>query len=63
MRYLSSYKSVLVDILIIDDNSSDGTANLVEAIQNDRVKNNKKTLKMGLGTAYITGFNMPSKIL
>ncbi|MCK4631586.1 MAG: polyprenol monophosphomannose synthase [Bacteroidales bacterium] len=47
-----------VEILIIDDNSPDGTANIVRELQ----KNNKKIHlitrkgKLGLGTAYLTGF-------
>lgn len=54
--FKQDYKSVLVDILVIDDNSSDGSANLVKAIQNERVKIIERPSKMGLGTAYITGF-------
>ncbi|HEY3251756.1 MAG TPA: polyprenol monophosphomannose synthase, partial [Ignavibacteria bacterium] len=50
------YKSVLVDILVIDDNSFDGTANLVKAISSNRVKIIERPSKMGLGTAYISGF-------
>ena len=47
-----------LDILIIDDNSPDGTADLVKRI----IKNNKniyiieRKYKMGLGTAYCEGF-------
>jgi dolichol-phosphate mannosyltransferase len=51
-----NYKSVLVDILVIDDNSSDGTAKFVKEISNERVKIIERPSKMGLGTAYITGF-------
>jgi len=47
-------------LLIIDDGSPDGTANIVETLQ---LENNQHRLyliqrpgKMGLGTAYITGF-------
>ncbi|MCG8700283.1 MAG: glycosyltransferase, partial [Bacteroidales bacterium] len=46
-------------LLIIDDNSPDGTADVVKGLQ----KSNKESLhlleregKLGLGTAYITGF-------
>lgn len=47
-----------IDILIVDDNSPDGTANYVEQIiqNNNRVHLIKRSGKLGLGTAYITGF-------
>ncbi len=47
-----------IDILIVDDNSPDGTANYVEQItqNNTRVHLIKRSGKLGLGTAYITGF-------
>lgn len=47
-----------IDILIVDDNSPDGTANYVEdlSIKNNRVHLIKRAGKMGLGTAYIAGF-------
>lgn len=47
-----------IDILIVDDNSPDGTANYVEdlSIKNNRVHLIKRVGKMGLGTAYIAGF-------
>lgn len=47
------------DILVIDDNSPDGTADIVkEKIQQfpDRVAIIERQGKLGLGTAYITGF-------
>ncbi len=50
---------VLVDVLIIDDNSPDGTANLVEESQEkygERLHLMKRTGKLGLGTAYVEGF-------
>ncbi len=46
------------DILVVDDNSPDGTASIVTTLQNDypnlflEIRNEKK----GLGTAYIHGF-------
>ena len=45
-------------ILIVDDNSPDGTSNIVEKImENDnRVHLIKRSGKMGLGTAYCEGF-------
>ncbi len=47
------------DILVIDDNSPDGTAAIVKdamAAHPDRVHIIERTGKLGLGTAYITGF-------
>lgn len=47
-----------VDILVIDDNSPDGTAEVVETLikKEPRIHVIKRSGKMGLGTAYITGF-------
>lgn len=47
------------DILVIDDNSPDGTGDIVDkmiTLHPDRVHIIKRTGKLGLGTAYITGF-------
>ncbi|TCP23958.1 dolichol-phosphate mannosyltransferase [Tenacibaculum skagerrakense] len=47
------------DILIVDDNSPDGTANIVEKLQLEfpnQLHLEKRTGKNGLGTAYIHGF-------
>jgi dolichol-phosphate mannosyltransferase len=46
------------DILIVDDNSPDGTGELAEAIrkQNPQVHALHRPGKLGLGTAYIAGF-------
>jgi dolichol-phosphate mannosyltransferase len=46
-------------VLIIDDNSPDGTAEIVKKIQTenaDRLFLIERSGKLGLGTAYITGF-------
>lgn len=46
-------------ILVIDDNSPDGTAKLVKELQtefSDRLFLLERAGKLGLGTAYITGF-------
>lgn len=51
--------SVPFHILVIDDNSPDGTALLVEKLQKDypdRLFIEKREKKLGLGTAYIHGF-------
>ena len=47
------------DLLIIDDDSPDGTAQAVEALMvqyHSRLYLQKRSGKLGLGTAYITGF-------
>lgn len=49
------------DVLIIDDNSPDGTAQIVERLMDEpdlsgRVHLLRRAGKLGLGTAYITGF-------
>jgi dolichol-phosphate mannosyltransferase len=47
-----------LDVLIVDDNSPDGTGGLVEALtqQEPRVHLIQRAGKMGLGTAYVDGF-------
>lgn len=50
-----------ISIIIIDDNSSDGTADLVRSMQAkspDRITLIEREGKLGLGTAYLTGFKM-----
>lgn len=48
------------DILIIDDNSPDGTANIVKNLIETKYKDSlfiiERAGKLGLGTAYLTGF-------
>ena len=47
------------DVLIVDDNSPDGTAAIVESMINEnpeRINILKRAGKLGLGTAYIAGF-------
>jgi len=49
----------LFDLLIIDDNSPDGTAKIVKSLQkeySDNLHIIEREGKLGLGTAYITGF-------
>ena len=46
-------------ILIVDDGSPDGTANIVKSLQSeyfDKLYIQERTEKLGLGTAYIHGF-------
>jgi dolichol-phosphate mannosyltransferase len=47
-----------LDVLVVDDNSPDGTAAIVAEIgkTNPRVQLMRRTGKLGLGTAYIAGF-------
>ncbi|MFZ1979506.1 MAG: polyprenol monophosphomannose synthase [Bacteroidota bacterium] len=47
-----------LQVLVVDDNSPDGTAGLVKKIQkqNKRVHIIERRGKMGLGTAYVAGF-------
>ncbi|MCH9030278.1 MAG: glycosyltransferase, partial [Bacteroidetes bacterium] len=56
-------KDEIIDVLIVDDNSPDGTAQWVkeEAEKNPRIKLIKREKKMGLGTAYIAGFKYALK--
>ena len=60
---LTRYKNLDLDILIVDDNSPDGTGKFVEDLtkNNPRVKLLKREGKMGLGTAYILGFKYAIK--
>ncbi len=47
------------DVLVVDDNSPDGTAEVVEAMQRDypgRLHLIRRPGKLGLGTAYLEGF-------
>jgi dolichol-phosphate mannosyltransferase len=57
VRAISSLP-VLFDILIIDDNSPDGTALIVKDLQKQFMNLHiiERPGKLGLGTAYITGF-------
>jgi dolichol-phosphate mannosyltransferase len=50
--------SARFDVLIIDDASPDGTADIVKELQksNERLHLLQRSGKLGLGTAYITGF-------
>ena len=51
-------KDINIDVLIIDDNSPDGTAAFIENEQknNNRIHLIRRSSKQGLGTAYIAGF-------
>ncbi len=45
-----------IDILIVDDNSPDGTAKLVESLAMAEVHLLHRAIKSGLGPAYLAGF-------
>ena len=51
-------KSPELEVLVIDDNSPDGTGDMVErmAQANPKIHLIRRPGKMGLGTAYVTGF-------
>lgn len=45
-----------INVLVVDDNSPDGTVNCIRAMNEPRVKLIVRDKKSGLGTAYIRGF-------
>jgi len=49
------------NVLVVDDNSPDGTAKLVEDYNSPRVNILKREKKSGLGTAYVAGFKYAFK--
>lgn len=51
-------QSDIVEILIVDDNSPDGTADIVRSMmeKNPRIHIIQRERKLGLGTAYVAGF-------
>lgn len=48
-----------VDVLVVDDNSPDGTGNLIKTLMNENPKIHllSRAKKAGLGTAYLAGFD------
>lgn len=49
------------NVLVVDDNSPDGTASLVESLNDPKVSILKREKKSGLGTAYLAGFKYAIK--
>lgn len=45
-----------IDVLVIDDGSPDGTADLVDSLNDPRVQVMRRARKEGLGPAYLAGF-------
>tara|TARA_B100000900_G_scaffold386399_1_gene376838 strand:- start:477 stop:1217 length:741 start_codon:yes stop_codon:yes gene_type:complete len=62
IRKVFSFEKVY-DILIVDDGSPDGTAQIVKSLQNEfkGLHIEERTGKLGLGTAYIHGFKWALK--
>ena len=59
IRAVTGIESHTFDVLVVDDNSPDGTAAAVEALMEEmpeRLNIIKRSGKLGLGTAYIAGF-------
>ena len=46
----------IYNVLVVDDNSPDGTASLVESLNNENIFIIRRKEKLGLGTAYLKGF-------
>ena len=51
-------QSQMVEVLIVDDNSPDGTAEIIKKMMesNSRIHLLQRERKLGLGTAYVAGF-------
>ena len=60
---LNRYKNLDLNVLVVDDNSPDGTGKFVEELseKESRVKLITRAGKMGLGSAYIEGFRYALK--
>ncbi len=60
IRAVTGLKEHTFNILVIDDGSPDGTADIVKRLMADEFKSRlfliERSGKLGLGTAYITGF-------
>jgi len=58
LEKIFSFDSAQLDVLVVDDNSPDGTAEVVErfASNHQGVHLLKRPAKLGLGTAYVQGF-------
>ncbi len=56
-------KSAMLEVLVVDDNSPDGTGDIVHEIaeKEPRIHHLERPGKMGLGSAYVTGFKYALK--
>ncbi|NTW82042.1 MAG: polyprenol monophosphomannose synthase [Chlorobiaceae bacterium] len=63
LKEISSLYPKTVDLLVIDDNSPDGTAEIVRSLQQEirSLYLLEREKKLGLGTAYIAGFQYALK--
>ena len=50
-----------IEVLIVDDNSPDGTSKIVEEMKNSKIHLITREKKMGLGSAYVEGFKFALK--
>jgi dolichol-phosphate mannosyltransferase len=57
LSVIQELQSLEVDIIVIDDDSPDGTANLVKNMYSDRVSVIEHGEKKGIGPAYLSGVN------
>ncbi|HAP35673.1 MAG TPA: dolichyl-phosphate beta-D-mannosyltransferase [Bacteroidetes bacterium] len=57
------HQSEIIDVLIVEDNSPDGTAAIVKKMMetNPRIHILERERKLGLGTAYVAGFKYAIK--
>ena len=58
------YSKIDIEVIIVDDNSPDGTQEVVKGLQNiygeQRIKLHARPGKLGLGSAYIDGLKFCS---
>ena len=54
-------QDVNLNILVIDDNSPDGTASIVKNLKSDKIFIIERNSKKGLGSAYVEGFSWSIK--
>jgi dolichol-phosphate mannosyltransferase len=55
---ITELQKLSIDVIVIDDNSPDGTARLVRNLKHSNVRVIDNGEKMGIGAAYIVGFKV-----